>query len=375
MAGKNRNSAGAMRARLLVGQILAEKADDTVTPAIASMSHVWGLAPAPSTVAVVGAPLCDGQDLAGVELAPDSLRKAGIETAVRSLDWGFDDRGDVRGLDIEASAAQLPAADDEYYGPEMVKNCLSVGAGVGGVYERVSAAAADGRFVLTIGGDHSIAAGSIPGIMKHRPELAVVWVDAHGDCNTPETSPSKNYHGMPMAHVMGWFSKRVRGFEWWDAHEDAVGILPETRVAHIALRDVDPMEKALLRESGVHVFTMTEIDRYGIGAVMRQALDRIDPKGKRPLHLSFDVDSCDPSIAPGTGTKARGGLSYREAHYICEHLAATRRLGSMDLVEINPSIDAPIAEGMHGDDPTIQGTETVRLGIELVASALGKTIK
>jgi len=375
MTSVTRNSAGAMRARLLVGQILAKKAEDTVPENTASISHVWGLAPAPRTVAVVGAPLCDGQDLGGVELAPACLRKAGLETAVRSLMWGFDDRGDAHGANIEASTAQFPAADDEYYGPEMVKNCLSVGSGVGDVYERVRAAAADGRFVLTLGGDHSIAAGSIPGIMMHRPELAVVWVDAHGDCNTPETSPSKNYHGMPMAHVMGWFSKRVRGFEWWDAHEDVVGILPETRVAHIALRDVDPMEKALLRESGVHVFTMTEIDRHGIGAVMQQALDRIDPKGKRPLHLSFDVDSCDPSIAPGTGTKARGGLSYREAHYICEHLAATRRLGSMDLVEINPSIDAPIAEGMHGDDPTIQGTETVRLGIELVASALGKTIK
>merc|ERR1719240_1358192 len=120
---------------------------------------------------------------------------------------------------------------------------------------------------------------------------------------------------------------------------------------------------------------MADIDHLGIGKVMDIALDRIDAKRRRPLHLSFDVDACDPSIAPGTGTKARGGLSYREAHYICERLAETHRLGSMDLVEINPSIDAPIAEGMHGDDPTIQGTETVRLGIELVASALGKTIK
>jgi len=248
------------------------------------------------------------------------------------------------------------------------------GAGVGAVYERVYSAAADGKFVLTIGGDHSIASGSITAILQRRPEAAVVWVDAHGDCNTPDSSPSGNYHGMPLAHLMGWFGKRVAGFEWCDDHLAKQGALPEDRVALIALRDVDPEERELLRKSGVHVFTMTDVDRLGIGAVMEMALERVDPKKRRPLHLSFDIDSCDPNIAPGTGTKARGGLSYREAHYICERLAMTRRLGSMDLVEVNPALDEPCKEGMHGDDPDIKGTETVRLGIELVGSALGRTI-
>jgi len=228
--------------------------------------------------------------------------------------------------------------------------------------------------VLTVGGDHSIASGSITGIMKHRRDLAVVWVDAHGDCNTPETSPSKNYHGMPLAHILGWFQHRVTGFDWCDDFLATSGPLPEENVALIALRDVDPPERALLRACGVHVFTMQDIDRYGIGPIMEMALERIDPKGRRPLHLSFDIDSCDPTIAPGTGTKARGGLSYREAHYICERLACTHRLGSMDLVEVNPELDQALSETMHGDDPEIGGTETVRLGIELVASALGKTI-
>jgi len=335
--------------------------------------HQWLEKPKAGTVALVGAPLCEGQPLGGVNMAPGAFRNGGLERAVRNLKWDFCDCGDVR-EDARAEPQGPGPASDMYYPPEMVKNSVAVGSGVGAVHKLVSQKAADGKFVLTIGGDHSVAAGSITGIMKHRPQLAVVWIDAHGDCNTPETSPSKNYHGMPLAHVMGWFSRPVRGFEWYEEHTATCPPLAEDQVALIALRDVDQTERDLLRNSGVHVFTMSDIDRLGIGAVMELALERIDPKGRRPLHLSFDIDSCDPSIAPGTGTKARGGLSYREAHYICERLAVTRRLGSMDIVEVNPELDKHTEEDMHGDDPDIRATETVRLGIELVASALGKTI-
>jgi len=337
--------------------------------------HKWEEKPTPGTVAMVGAPLCEGQTLGGVNLAPDAFRDSGLQKVIDSLNWGFEDHGDVpRAVEVAKHATPVRKAEATYYPTEDVKNSDVVGAGVGAVMERVYQASANGNFVLTVGGDHSVAAGSITGILKRRPDTAVVWIDAHGDCNTPDTSPSGNYHGMPLAHVMGWFDKRVEGFEWCDDHLEQHGPLPEDRVALIALRDVDAEERELLRNSHVHVFCMQDIDRHGIGAVMEMALQRVDPKNRRPLHLSFDIDSCDPVIAPGTGTKARGGLSYREAHYICERLAMTRRLGSMDIVEVNPALDEPVKETMHGDDLEIKGTETVRLGIELVASALGKTI-
>merc|ERR1712050_363181 len=131
----------------------------------------------------------------------------------------------------------------------------------------------------------------------------------------------------------------------------------------------------MVKKSGCHVFTMQDVDRFGIGKVMEMALERIDPKGTRNIHLSFDIDGCDPSIAPGTGTPKRGGLSYRESHYICERLCETGRLGSMDLVEVNPTCDAePNKRGMHGDDHEIGGSPTVAMGMELVSSALGKAI-
>eukprot|EP00927_Polykrikos_kofoidii_P017091 TRINITY_DN1775_c0_g1_i1.p1 TRINITY_DN1775_c0_g1~~TRINITY_DN1775_c0_g1_i1.p1 ORF type:complete len:352 (+),score=48.36 TRINITY_DN1775_c0_g1_i1:112-1167(+) len=323
------------------------------------------------TVAVIGAPLCEGQSRGGVKFAPSAFRKGGIEQAIRNLKWEFEDLGDIV---TPAPAPRDLAIEDDFYSSDQVKNSEVVGAGVRAVFERVVEAASGGNFVLNIGGDHSIASGTIGGMLECRPELAVLWVDAHGDCNNPDTSPSGNYHGMPLAHILGWFQKRVRGFEWIDDLLTRRGPLAEDRVALIALRDVDAGEKQLLRASGVHAFCMQDIDRWGIGAVMEMALERIDPKKRRPLHLSFDIDSCDPAIAPGTGTKARGGLSYREAHYICETMAKTQRLGSMDLVEVNPDMDLPVEERLHGDDPLIKGTQTVNLGIELVASALGRVI-
>lgn len=332
--------------------------------------------PQPGHVAMVGAPLADGQPLGGVKMAPDAFRKAGVEKMIRKLDWRFDDKGDAASSE-DAASVKPPArlAGVEYYPNEKVLNSAVVGAGVGGVYKKVSEAAKENKFVLTVGGDHSIGSGTIAGVLTARPETAVIWVDAHGDCNTPDTSPSGNYHGMPLGHILGWFKKRVEGFEWCDDHIAKHGPLREDRACIIALRDIDPEERILLRKSDVHVFSMADIDRHGIGAVMEMALDSIDPKRRLPLHLSFDIDACDPEVAPGTGTKARGGLSFREAHYICERMAMTGRLGSMDIVEVNPDLDEEKEqEHLHGDDTDINGSATVRFGLELVASALGKTI-
>jgi arginase len=186
----------------------------------------------------------------------------------------------------------------------------------------------------------------------------VIWIDAHADANTPRTSPSGHYHGMPAAHLMGWFEKpgelgedlapgvALKGFDWFTS-----GCLPERRLAYIGLRDVD--------------------------AVTERAIKAIDPEERCPIHLSLDIDGVDPFFAPGTGTCARGGLSYREVHYICEDLHRTDRMVSMDLVEVNPGIDLPVptSGAMHGDDPSLKpASPTVRLAVELVLSALGKTI-
>merc|ERR1712050_704266 len=156
---------------------------------------------------------------------------------------------------------------------------------------------------------------------------------------------------------------------------ERMGPLLEDRVALIGIRDLDGPEREFVKKSGLHVFTMQDIDRHGIGAIMEMVLERIDRKGDRPLHLSFDIDGFDPAIAPGTGTLARGGLSFRESHYVCERLAATNRLGSMDMVEVNIDLDDPPKKvALHGDDPLIGGTPTVEFGMELVASALGRSI-
>ena len=149
----------------------------------------------------------------------------------------------------------------------------------------------------------------------------------------------------------------------------------EAQVSLIGLRDLDEAEARNMQNSGLHLFTMRDVDKHGIATVIERALDKIDPNGKRPIHLSLDIDGVDPSVAPGTGTRARGGLNYREIHYICEELAMTRRLVSMDLVEINPGLDVGVVERLHGDDEKMgTTTATVQLGVELVLSALGKSI-
>jgi len=253
-----------------------------------------------------------------------------------------------------------------------IKNCWNVGNSCGRIFYAVRESALNKRFTATLGGDHSIASATIGAMLSVYENLSVIWIDAHGDCNIPETSLSHNYHGMPAAHIMGWFKKRVPGFEWIENLEK----LPSNRIAFIGLRSLDEAEKRMMIQKGVHCFTMTDIDKLGIGQVMEQALQRVDPLKKNPIHLSFDIDACDPSIAPGSGTKARGGINYREAHYICKELAATKRLVGIDMVEINPSLDQDEDELHHGDQLPIaeNTTKTVRLGLELLASCLGEAI-
>jgi len=259
--------------------------------------------------------------------------------------------------------------------PDEVVNCKLIGTGLQLVYEKAAQSAHAGAFTLTVGGDHSVGAASIAGVASAYPDVGVIWIDAHADANTPETSPSMHYHGMPAAHLMGWFdrSTHLPGFHWFPEG----GCIDESRLAYIGLRDIDDEEAHALKQSNVHVFTMRDVDKHGIARVIEMAMQGIDPNSRRPIHLSLDIDSVDPAFAPGTGTCARGGLTYREIHYVCEELALSKRLVGMDLVEVNPALESvpPPAEPLHGDNPMLKPTTpTVQLAVELVLSALGKTI-
>jgi len=379
----------------------------------------------PPTVTFIGAPFCEGQNLEGADIGPQALRSAGLGRGAEKLGWRWEDKGDLDfsahfervGLgpnshhhhdqlelykewlslscDINFSEwsaqrkrkeSKSRASEHSEHNPtelhhtethQGVVNAERMGSGLGLVHGEVLRAAEAGNFVLTAGGDHSIASGSLSALCEAHPGLGVVWIDAHADANTPTTSPSGHYHGMPAAHLMGWFGNEadaepLAGFDWFTP-----GCLPESRLAYIGLRDIDPDEGAAITRSGARVFTMRDVDKYGIAMVVEMAIAAVSgADGQAPLHISLDIDAVDPHFAPGTGTCARGGLTYREIHYICEECALTNRLVSMDLVEVNPGLDPPPVEGaMHGDDDALgKASPTVRLAAELVLSALGKQI-
>jgi arginase len=230
------------------------------------------------------------------------------------------------------------------YLPEILESCAQIAVAV-------RDAARAGRMPLVLGGDHSIAIGTLAGLHAAFGKGGVLWVDAHGDLNTPTTSPSGNVHGMPLAAAIGACGFELEGFEpapWVDP----------ARVAIVGARALDAGEKKLIKERGLSVFTMHDIDRRGVAGVMREAIDVV--RGPGFVHLSLDVDACDPEIAPGVGTPVRGGLSYREAHLAMEILAEAELLSSMEIVEVNPILD-------HAD-------VTGQLAVELAASALGARI-
>lgn len=316
------------------------------------------------TMSLIGAPLQSGVYMAGVEKTPQALRDGGLGRVVRELGWNFRDIGDL----------DLAGAMSEFEGESSminVQHCEKIGFANHIVYDAVRQEASAGNFVLTVGGDHGISSATISAMKSVHEDLCVIWVDAQADCHTAATSPTGQYYGMAAAHVMNWMKPSLPGFEWMRPEH----MLDESRLAYVALREMDRIERNSLKESGVSVFTMHDIDKFGIGRVMEMALHKVNPHSDRPIHLSFDIDGCDPSEAPGTGTCIRGGLNFREAHYVCEKLSMTSNLVSMDLVEINPDSDVQVQGRMHGDHASITADKvTVRLGIELIGSALGRTI-
>jgi arginase len=310
---------------------------------------------------IIQAPVAIGQTLKGVEEAPKILLQNGLAQLIESLGWkiGKITEIDTHELKWNSPQGELPA---HQHGIN-IKFPKELGEACGELAQLTQKSNQEKEFTLTIGGDHSIAIGSIGGALLSRPELGVIWVDAHGDFNTPETSPSGNIHGMPLSFLTGFMKKySIPSFDWLK------NFLTPNQLVLVGIRSIDEEERILMKNWGVHVFSMTEIDRLGIGKVMEEVIKILFKDGIRPLHLSYDIDAVDPHFAPSTGTRVRGGLNYREAHFIAEAASETGALVGMDLVEINPKLG--YVDPAHREEKNI----TVEIGLELIASALGKKI-
>ena len=301
---------------------------------------------------VISAPFSGGQGKGGVDDGPQQLLDHGLIKEIEQLGWTPEFTGH---LDLPTPASDEPIGH--------IKNPRHVANTAKTVYEEVSSAAKKGAFPLTIGGDHSIGTGTIAGVQSAHPDACVIWVDAHADINTPAATASGNLHGCPVSFVLGidepLSDKPEEDVFSWVPH-----CLEDSRLAYIALRDLDPFERQYLREHNIAAYTMRHVDQFGIGQVVEMALERVNPGNKRPIHLSFDIDAIDPFFAPATGTTVRGGLTWREGSYICERLAETGNLVAMDLVEVNPSL---------GDHPEA-APQTAAVAIGLIKSALGDVL-
>ena len=298
-------------------------------------------------VAIVGVPLDLGGNRRGVDMGPSAVRLTSLATRIRMLGYDVVDTGDV----------DVPIPEECHIGDPKKKFAKEIGDVCRALCDRVHAAMKDGRVPVTLGGDHSLAMGSIAGVAKHFREqnerIGLIWFDAHGDMNTPESSNSGNVHGMPLAHVLGMGDEALATIG---------GFKPKVQAANaclIGIRDLDEREKKLIADSGIRVFTMKDIDRHGVSHVIDEAVE-VASRGTAGIHVSFDVDAIDPSEALGVGTPKKGGLTYREAHLCLEIMADSKLLSSLDMVEINPILDVRNTTG--------------ELGSELILSALGKRI-
>jgi arginase len=293
-------------------------------------------------VAIIGAELDLGAGRRGVDMGPSAIRYAGLGERLASLDIPSQDWGNVH---TQIRETTDPGNHEARFLSQIRETCERIA-------EQVRSAAESGLTPLVLGGDHSVALGTIGALASLNGPGGVLWFDAHGDLNTPATTPSGNVHGMPLAAVLG---RAGAGFE--SDHWPLPAVEPE-RVALIGVRSLDPGERAVVKEAGLAVFTISDIDRRGVEPVLREALERV--AGASFVHISVDLDLVDPVVAPGVGSPVRGGLSYREAHLMMELVAESGLLASLELVEVNPILDHENA--------------TARLAVELAASALGARI-
>jgi arginase len=301
----------------------------------------------PQKIRIIGVPMDLGQSRRGVDMGPSALRVAGLQARIKQLGHTVEDIGNV----------SVKQAEEQHYGVKNAKYLNEIAETCRGVAEITERTLADGFLPIVLGGDHSIAVGSLTGVSSHfrkkGQRIGYIWLDAHGDMNTPETSPSGNVHGMPLASIIGYGATEL---------VDLLDFKPKVEPRNVSLvgvRDLDSRERRLIKESGVHVFTMRDIDERGMREVMTEAI-RIASDDTGGLAVSLDMDFVDPSDAPGVGTPVQGGVTYRESHYAMEMLADSDAMVSLEVVEINPVID--------------EHNMTALLGVELVLSGLGKKI-
>ena len=305
-----------------------------------------------SPIHVIGVPLDLGGNRRGVDMGPSALRIAGLGGRLSALGREVVDRGNVASPVPETRARGHAR---KKYMPEIARVCRQV-------YKTARASHDDGALPVVLGGDHSVAVGSIAAAaasQRARGEaLGLLWIDAHGDMNTPETTPSGNVHGMALAASVGPEPIELARIGDVTPGDYTPAVSPAHTVL-IGVRNLDDAERERVVASGIHVYTMKDIDRDGMAAVAQRAL-RVAGNGTGGIHVSFDLDVCDPTIAPGVGTPVKGGLSYREAHLLMESVADSGGLRSLDLVEVNPILDT--------------ANTTAELGVELALSALGLRI-
>jgi len=303
--------------------------------------------PEKPSVRIVGVPLDLGASRRGTDMGPSALRIAGLGAAIRRLGYRVG-----REQDIPAPAMETRSPDDKEarYKPQILEVCTNLAIKVKSILQA-------NEIPLVIGGDHSIAMGTVAGVSSffrdRGQSIGLIWFDAHGDMNIPGVSPSGNIHGMPLAHLLGKGDEDLKNI---------MGFSPKVKadnVALIGIRDLDAGERRIVRESGIHAFTMRDIDERGMAEVAEQALHVVNA-GTAGFHVSFDVDGCDPSVIPGSGTLVPGGVSFREAHLLLEYCADSQRLLSMEVVELNPFVD----------DRNVSAERT----LQLILSAFGKSI-
>jgi len=298
-------------------------------------------------IRIIGVPMDLGASRRGVDMGPSALRVAGLQARIKQLGHQVEDIGNI----------SVKQPEEMSYGEKRAKYLAEIADACKDLGAIVEKSLEESMLPVVLGGDHSIAAGTLAGIAayfkKKEKKIGLIWLDAHGDINTPESSPSGNVHGMPLAAAMGYGAMELVELQ---------GFKPKVEPQNISLvgiRDLDTQEKKLAKKSGVHVFTMRDIDERGMREVMSDALKYAmdDTDG---ISVSLDMDFVDPSDAPGVGTPVRGGVTYREAHLAMEMIADTEAMASLEIVEINPVID--------------EHNRTALLGVELVLSGLGKKI-
>ena len=301
----------------------------------------------PEKIRIIGVPMDLGASRRGVDMGPSALRVAGLQPRLRQLGRQVEDIGNI----------QVRQPEEQPYGEKKARFLGEIAETCKLLADTVKKTLDEDLFPLVLGGDHSIATGTVAGAAAHfhkeSKRIGVIWLDAHGDMNTPETSPSGNVHGMPLAAIMGSGPPELTGLAGF-----APMVEPRS-VSLVGIRELDAKERRLVKESGVHVFTMRDIDERGMREVMAEAL-RFAGDDTAGVAVSLDMDFVDPADAPGVGTPVRGGVTYREAHLALEMIADTRSMVSFELVEVNPVID------LHNT--------TATLGVELVLSGLGKKI-